>query len=71
MHHTSQILEYIENSHTRMLDRLERIGIDSNQDKNENEGELQNMFGAGTDIDPGRLRTMLYSNNGGLYILPQ
>ena len=63
MHHTGEILEIIETSHTRILDRLERIGIDSNPDKNENQGELQNMFGAGADIKPGRSRTMLYCYN--------
>ena len=40
MHHASKILETIENSHTRILDRLERIIIDCNSDKNENQGEL-------------------------------
>ena len=58
MNHTSKILEKIKNSHIRILDRLERIGIDSNSDKKENQGELKNMFGAGADIEPGRSRTM-------------
>ena len=71
MHHASKILEKIENSHTRILNRLETIGIDSNSDRNENQGELQNMFGAGADIEPGRSRTMLHCYNGGLHILPQ
>ena len=70
MYHESKILEKIENSHTRILDRLETIGIQSNLDKNKSQGELQNMFEAGVDIEPGRLQTMLYCYNEGLHILP-
>ena len=54
MYHNSKILEKIENSHTRILDRLETIGIQSDFDKNKNQNDLQNEFGAGTDIEPGR-----------------
>ena len=71
MYHASKILEKIENSHTRILDRLESIGIQSNSENNKNQGELQNMFGAGADIEPGRSQTMLHCYNGGLHILPQ
>ena len=71
MHHASKILEKIENSYTRILDKMERIRKDSNSDKNENQGELQNIFGAGADIEPGRLQTMLHCYNGGIHILIQ
>ena len=71
MHHASKILEKIESRHTRILDGLEKIGIDSNSDKNENQDELQNMLGADADIEPGRSRNMLHCYNGGLHILPQ
>ena len=54
MHQASKILEKIENNHTRILDRLESIGIQSNSENNRNQGELQNMFGADVDIEPGK-----------------
>jgi len=71
MHHASKILENIENSHTKILGRLERIGMQKNPGRNECQGELQNMFGAGADIESGSLRTMLHCYNGGLHILQQ
>ena len=66
MHHANKILEKTENSHARILDRLEMIGIQNNSDKNKNPSDFYNMFGSGggTYVEPRRLQTVLYCYNG-------
>ena len=53
--------------------QIDQKGLEQieNSDRNENQGELQDMFGVGADIEPARSQTMLYYYNVGLYILPQ
>ena len=68
IHNATKILEKIEESHTRILDRLYGIKISN---LNEERGELGNKFGAGENIEAGKSRTMLHYHNRGLNILPE
>jgi len=74
MHHATKILEKIEDSHTKILGRLERIGMQDNYFRNDcgpQQGELKNMFGPGADIKAGSSQTRLHCYNGGLHVLPK